>query len=95
MTFTKNLTVKILQDEFETLLCKSDIDFSKINKKIVLKKIYYVGKKIAFKNLHDGKRLPRAKTFLMFLQRVKHQARKILAKIPLAKKLYHVLKGVS
>lgn len=52
------LKISILNNDFDTSSCKKDIDFSKIEKKLVVYKIYYIGNGIEVNNLEDGVPLP-------------------------------------
>ena len=41
--YNNYFNIKILDKKFDTSLCKDNMDFTKIKKKIDLKKIYYIG----------------------------------------------------
>ncbi len=52
------LKISVLKDDFDTSSCKKDIDFSRIDKKLVVCEIYYIGNGIEVINLEDGVPLP-------------------------------------
>lgn len=53
------ITIRITNDIFDTSACKEKYDFSKVEKKLVIMKIYYIGKKVDVINITEGKEINR------------------------------------
>jgi len=73
-----NLSIQVLQDPFDTSSCKADIDFSKIPKKIIVHRIYYIGEGITIKNANEGSRIKRGKIFInQIFGRIRQKVKKL------------------
>ena len=54
MTVSGNVQINILQTPFDTTSCKSQMDFTKEQKKLIVHDIYYVGSNLVVDNIYDG-----------------------------------------
>ena len=59
MTVSGNVQINILQTRFDTTSCKSQMDFTKKQKKLIVHDIYYVGNDLVVDNIYDGYKIKR------------------------------------
>lgn len=71
------LEIFILDDKFDTSSCMEKVDFSKEKKKLVVKRIFYLGKNVSVVNKNDGKRIDGVENLkINILGRIKQKLRK-------------------
>ena len=52
-----NAVIVILQEHFDTIKCKSKLDFTQYRKKMILHSIFYIGENLQLTNLNEGKHI--------------------------------------